>query len=383
MMRRGVAGLNQPLLGVPGGRQHLETPALLLDADRFDANLTRLAPLAKAAGMGLRPHAKSHKCAQIARRQMAAGALGIGCAKPGELLALFETGLTSLMLTAPLASPLKIARLAAAAAAGLDLIVVADRLDLVGAFSRAAVQAGAVIGVLVDVDTGLGRTGVTTAEEAVAIARAVAAAPGLRYDGVQAYNGKVQHVFDHAERRTVNRASNARLRPILDALALAGLPAKIVSGGGSGSHLLDFEERVLTEVQPGSYVFMDEGYRPVDFHGDGATVFEFAMLVAVSVIGHSANGDAITDAGSKSFAVDGPQPRAFLDGREIGSIVWAGDEFGRLRPHDGIAPPPAGTRLECTVPHCDPTVNLHDFIHVVRGDRLEDIWAIEARGLSD
>lgn len=382
-MRRGVAGLNEPLLGVAGGRARLETPALLLDADRFEASLGGLAQMASSAGMGLRPHAKSHKCAEIARRQMAAGALGIACAKPGELLALFEAGLTRLMLTAPVASPLKIARLAQASAQGLDLIVVVDRADLVSAFGQAAITAGTTVGVLVDIDTGLGRTGVTTPAEALALAQQVASTPGLRFDGVQAYNGKVQHIFDHVERRAANVASNDRLTPILAALTAAGLPARIVSGGGTGSHLLDFEQQVLTEVQAGSYVFMDEGYRPVDLHGAGARVFDFAMLVVVSVIGHSANGEAITDAGSKSFAIDGPQPRVHLDGREIGTIAWAGDEFGRVKTYDGIAPPAAGTRLECTVPHCDPTVNLHDFIHLVRGDRLEAIWAVEARGLSD
>lgn len=382
-MRRGVAGLNEPLLGLTGSRARLETPALLLDADRFEASLDGLAHMASFAGMGLRPHAKSHKCAEIGRRQMAAGALGIACAKPGELLALFEAGLTKLMLTAPVSSRLKIDRLTAAAARGLDLIVVADRPDLVTAFGASARAAGTEIGVLVDIDTGLGRTGVTMPDEAVALARQIADTPGLRYAGVQAYAGKVQHVFDHEERRAANAVANARLVPILAALRAAHLAPAIVSGGGTGSHLLDFEDHILTEVQAGSYVLMDEGYRPVDFHGTGERVFDFAMLVLVSVIGHSANGEAITDAGSKSFAVDGPQPRVYRDGVEIGTIAWAGDEFGRVKTHDGIAPPPAGARLECTVPHCDPTTNLHDFIHLVRGDTLEAIWPIDARGLSD
>lgn len=382
-MRRGVAGLNEALLGQPGSRVQLETPALLLDAQRFETSLDRLAQRARICGMGLRPHAKSHKCAAIAERQMAAGALGIACAKPGELLALFEAGLTKLMLTAPVSSPLKIDRLTAAAARGLELIVVVDRLDLVAAFGASARAAGTHVAVLVDCDTGLGRTGVTTAEEAVALARAITTEIGLVYAGVQAYAGKVQHVFDHDERRAANDLANARLTPILAGLRAAGLAPAIVSGGGTGSHLLDFEDGILTEVQAGSYVLMDEGYRPVDFHGTGETVFDFAMLVVVSVIGHSANGEAITDGGSKSFAVDGPPPRVYRDGVEIGTIAWAGDEFGRVKTHDGIAPPPAGTRLECTVPHCDPTANLHDFIHVVRGERLEAIWPIEARGLSD
>lgn len=382
-MKRGVAGLNETLVGQPGSRAQLETPALLLDAQRFETSLDRLAQLARLSGMGLRPHAKSHKCAAIAERQMAAGALGIACAKPGELLALFEAGLTKLMLTAPVSSRLKIDRLTAAAARGLELIVVVDRLELVAAFGASARAAGTHVAVLVDCDTGLGRTGVTAAEEAVALARAITTEAGLVYAGVQAYAGKVQHVFDHYERRAANDLANARLTPILAGLRAAGLAPAIVSGGGTGSHQLDFEDGILTEVQAGSYVLMDEGYRPVDFHGTGEPVFDFAMLVVVSVIGHSANGEAITDGGSKSFAVDGPPPRVYRDGVEIGTIAWAGDEFGRVKTHEGIAPPPAGTRLECTVPHCDPTANLHDFIHVVRGERLEAIWPIEARGLSD
>jgi D-serine deaminase-like pyridoxal phosphate-dependent protein len=382
-VRRGVAGLNEALLGQPGSRARLETPALLLDADRFEASLTELAEFASFAGMGLRPHAKSHKCAEIARRQMAAGALGIACAKPGELLALFEAGLNKLMLTAPLSSRLKIDRLTAAAAQGLELIVVVDRLDLVAAFGASARAAGTLVAVLVDCDTGLGRTGITTPDEAVALARAINAEAGLVYAGVQAYAGKVQHVFHHEERRAANAIANGRLVPILKALRAAGLAPAIISGGGTGSHQLDFEDHILTEVQAGSYVLMDEGYRAVDFHGTGARVFDFAMLVLVSVIGHSANGEAIVDAGSKSFAVDGPPPRVYRDGVEIGSLAWAGDEFGRVKTNEGIAPPPAGARLECTVPHCDPTSNLHDFMHLVRGDRLEAIWPIEARGLAD
>jgi D-serine deaminase-like pyridoxal phosphate-dependent protein len=314
---------------------------------------------------------------------MAAGAFGIACAKPGELLALFEAGIRPLMLTAPVASPRKIERLGRAAAAGCELTVVVDRPELVAGYGAAARAAGATISVLVDCDTGLGRTGVVAPEAAVALARAVAAEAGLSYAGVQAYAGNVQHVFGHAERRTANRAANERLKAIVTALRQGGLAPPIVTGGGTGSHMLDFEAGILTEVQAGSYVFMDEGYRPVDFHGGGAAPFDFALFVAVTVIAHSANGEAITDGGTKSFAVDGPPPRAFLDGVEIGTIVWAGDEFGRLKTRAGHVSPPAGTRLECTVPHCDPTANLHDVIHLVCGDTLEAIWPIEGRGLSD
>jgi len=382
-MIKGVAALNLELVGVAGGRTALETPALLLDATAFERNVATLAALAKEAGTGLRPHAKTHKCASIAKAQLAAGALGIACAKSGELLSLFEAGVNPLMLTAPVASRRKIARLAQASAQGCDLTVVVDRAGLVADFAAAARAAGTTIAVLVDCDTGLGRTGVTTPDAVVALARAIAAEDGLTFAGVQAYAGHVQHVHDNEARRTANRSANERLAAILSALVDAGLAARIVTGGGTGSHALDFQDKVLTEVQAGSYIFMDEGYRPVDLHGENGPVFDFSMFVAVTVIAHNAKGEAITDGGTKSFAIDGPQPRAFLDGREVGIIVWVGDEFGKLVPHEGVTPPPVGTRLECTAPHCDPTANLHDVIHLVRGDRLEAIWPIEGRGLSD
>lgn len=382
-MTRGVAALNQELVGVPGSRTTLETPALLLDAHAFERNVATLSALAKEAGTGLRPHAKTHKCASIAKAQLAAGAIGIACAKSGELLALFEAGVRPLMLTAPVASRRKIDRLAQATARGCDLTVVVDRAELVTDFASAARAAGATISVLVDCDTGLGRTGATTPEAVVTLARAIAAEDGLNYAGVQAYAGHVQHMHENDARRLANRSANERLAAMLAALAEAGLAARIVTGGGTGSHALDFQDKVLTEVQAGSYVFMDEGYRPVDLHGGNGLIFDFSMYVAVTVIAHNAKGEAITDGGSKSFAIDGPQPRAFLDGHEIGTIAWVGDEFGKLVPHECVVPPPVGTRIECTVPHCDPTANLHDVIHLVRGDRLEAIWPIEGRGLSD
>jgi D-serine deaminase-like pyridoxal phosphate-dependent protein len=382
-MRRGVAGLNETLIGLRNGRPRLETPALILDADAFEANLQALTGMARAAGLGLRPHAKSHKCATIAQRQLDAGALGIACAKVGELLALFEAGINPLMLTAPVASRLKIDRLTDAAARGAVLTVTVDRPGLITDYADSAREAGVRLDVLVECDVGQRRTGVATPESVVALARQIADEETLRFVGVQGYAGFVQHIFDHEPRRAENRAAMGRLLAIVEALDAAGLPPAIVTGGGTGSHLLDLEDKILTEVQAGSYVFMDEDYRRVDLHGTGADVFGTALFLAVTVIAHNVRGEAIVDAGTKSFAIDGPAPRAYLDGREIGSIAFVGDEFGRLDTLPGKPVPPVGTRLECSVPHCDPTANMHDFLHVVRADKLEDIWQIEARGLSD
>ena len=190
---------------------------MLLDADAFEKNVATLAGLAREAGIGLRPHAKTHKCAGIAKAQIAAGALGVACAKSGELLALFEAGVTALMLTAPVASRRKIDRLAQAAARGCDLAVVVDRPGLVCDYADAARTAGAVISVLVDCDTGLGRTGLTKPDDVVALAKTIAAEPSLRYAGVQAYAGHVQHVHAADERRKVNAAATARLKEIVAA----------------------------------------------------------------------------------------------------------------------------------------------------------------------
>ncbi len=379
----GAAALNRPLLGQPGSRFRLETPAAVLDLTLFERNLALLAATCKRAGIAFRPHAKSHKCAEIARRQMAAGASGICCAKPGELLALFEGGANDLLLSAPVASLVKIDALARAAARGARIAVVVDRPDLVVAYAAAATRHGTAFDVFVDLDTGLKRSGVASAGEAVALARSVVEQASLRYVGVQAYQGRVQHIDDFNARRAVNEDANRILAGVLDGLAGAGLSPGIISGGGTGSHLLDGQARMLTEVQPGSYVFMDEAYLPVDIYGAGRPEFGPALRVAVTVVGHSSAGFAITDGGSKSFAVDGPAPRVFREGEFVGRIEWCGDEFGRILPEPGHATMPIGTVVECTVPHCDPTINLHDYLHVVSEDRLVDQWRIEARGRAD
>ncbi|KRE09944.1 hypothetical protein ASE63_05435 [Bosea sp. Root381] len=379
----GAAALNNPLIGEPGSRSRLETPAAVLDLDIFERNITTLADTCRRAGIAFRPHAKSHKCAEIARRQMAAGASGICCAKPGELLALFEGGANDLMLSAPIASPAKIDALARAAARGARIGVVVDRLDLVAAYAEAASRYGTRFNVFVDLDTGLKRSGVAKAQEAVALARAVADQPSLLYVGVQAYQGKVQHIGDFAARRSANDEANRTLAAMLEVLEQADLAPGIVSGGGTGSHLLDGQAQVLTEVQPGSYVFMDEAYNPVDIYGAGSPEFGPALRVAVTVVGHSSAGFAITDGGSKSFALDGPPPRVFRGGDLVGRIEWCGDEFGRILPESCHGTMPIGTVVECTVPHCDPTINLHDFLHVVAEDRLVALWSVEGRGRAD
>ncbi|SDG52495.1 DSD1 family PLP-dependent enzyme [Bosea robiniae] len=379
----GAAALNKNFVGEEGSRARLETPAAVLDLDLFEHNIALMAQTCRKAGLSLRPHAKSHKCAEITRRQMAAGALGNCCAKPGELLALFEGGVRDLLLSAPIASPAKIEALARAAAAGGRIGVVVDRADLATAYAEAAQRHGTAFDVLVDLDVGLKRSGVATPVEAVELARLVSGLHGLRYRGVQAYQGRVQHIDDFIARRAANQEMGRLLASMIEALREAGMAPEIVSGGGTGSHLLDGEDHLLTEIQAGSYVFMDEAYGSVDMHGRGGPEFKPALRIAVTIIGHSSLGFAITDGGSKSFALDGPPPRVFLNGELVGRIEWCGDEFGRVLASEGQSALPIGTVVECTVPHCDPTINLHDVLHVVQNEKLVALWMVEARGRAD
>ena len=296
---------------------------------------------------------------------------------------MFEAGIKSLLLSAPVASSVKIEALAAVAAAGCQLTVVVDRSELISAYGAAARSKGATIDVLIDLDVGLKRSGVADPKLAVALARSVTQERGLLYAGVQAYQGRIQHIDDFSQRESANREMETQLKAFLDLLKKESLAPGIISGGGTGSHLLDGKSRLFTEVQAGSYVFMDEGYSSVDIEGSGKSVFGPALRVAVTVVGHSSAGFAITDGGSKSFALDGPAPHVYRDGELVGRIEWCGDEFGRVLPGEDQKTMPIGTVLECTVPHCDPTINLHDVIHVVSGDALVEYWAVEARGRSD
>jgi D-serine deaminase-like pyridoxal phosphate-dependent protein len=262
-------------------------------------------------------------------------------------------------------------------------MVVVDRPELVAAYAQAADRNGTRLDVLVDLDTGLKRCGVDLPEAAVALAREVMAHAALNYAGVQAYNGRVQHVDGFSDRRAANRANNRILQSFVAALRYASLAPRIISGGGTGTSLLDGEEPMVTELQAGSYVAMDEAYRSVDVFGGDRPGFAFALRVAVTVVAHSSAGFAIVDGGSKSFGIDGPPPHVLLGGREIGRIEWCGDEFGRILPAPGEAAVPIGTVVECTVPHCDPTINLHDYLHIVAADQLLALWAVDARGRAD
>lgn len=373
-------GPNAALIGRPGSRFALDMPALLLDLDALERNIAAMAGFARAAGVGLRPHAKTHKSARIAAMQVAAGALGVCCVTLGEAEVLAQAGIAGLHVTSPQVTPPKIARLMALNATASGLSVVVDHPDNLAALDRVAAAAGKPLDVLVDFSAGHGRTGCATEADLAALARAAVAADALVFRGVQSYSGNLQHIPVRAERRARALAELERVGAMVRRLREAGIDVPIVSGAGTGTFDLDPEARVFTELQAGSYVFMDVDYLRALRNGRNAAPFETALFVATAVVSVNQPGYVTCDAGLKSFAADGPAPEVAAGAPPGSRYEFFGDEHGRLLPPPGATRPALGAILECVTPHCDPTVNLHDLYHVVRGGTLIDIWPVDARG---
>src|SRR5215470_3084840 len=364
-------------IGCAGSRFQLPTPALVVDLDAFERNVARMAQCATTAGLALRPHAKSHKSATIGRWQIEAGAAGLCCVKLGEAEALSEAGLRGLLITSPIVGSDAAARVAALARVDPDFLLVGDHREQIEALAAAASAADVTLSVLIDIDVGLGRTGATTPAAAVALAKQIAGRPSLRLAGVQGYGGHWQHIVGAAERRDAVEGGMARLTGAIEALRIGGYPVPLVTGGGTGTFSADAGLRVLNEVQPGSYIFMDNQYR--DALGDDEDgAFEQSLFVQAQVISINAEEWVTVDAGLKAFATDGPVPRP--TGKRFGDsrYFYFGDEHGGLMRPTGGSPVTLGERVEFIPPHCDPTVDRYDVMYFVRGDVLVEIAAIEA-----
>jgi 3-hydroxy-D-aspartate aldolase len=364
-------------------RDEIPTPALLLDLSRFERNLQRMAAHVTRVGKALRPHAKTHRCPEIARRQVAAGALGVACAKLGEAEVMAAAGIRGLLITTEVVPPPKIERLIRLLREAPDTMVVVDHVENARDLSRAAATAGVTVNVLVDIEVGGRRTGVAPGEPAVALAREIASLPGLRLRGLQGYAGQCAHVIGWAARRDASRAAMAPLADTRRRLAALGIPVDIVAGGSTGTFDIDVEMPELTELQSGSYCVMDVDYRRIGGQkGDALTEFEMALTVVATVVSVPTADRAMVDAGLKAFSTDKPFPPEAVERPGI-TYGFAGDEHGRLTLSDPDRPLKLGERIEFFPPHCDPTINLYDRLYAVRANTVEDVWPIAARGRSD
>ena len=354
----------------------VDTPALIVELDAFERNLARLMASIDGRSVRLRAHAKTHKCAEIARRQVAAGAIGVCCQKVSEAEAMVAGGIDDVLVSNEVVGERKLARLAALARRA-RLGVCVDDAGNVGALSAAARRAEAEIDVYVEVDVGARRCGVAPGAPAVALARAVAQAPGLRFAGLQAYQGAAQHLRESTARReAIARAAEA-VRATRGALEAAGIACPTVTGAGSGSYLYEIETGAWDEIQCGSYIFMDADYGRNEW-APPLPRFEHALFVLSSVMSRPAPERAVLDAGLKASSVDSGLPLVW--GHEGLRYARASDEHGVLEIAPGARAPALGEKLLLVPGHCDPTVNLHDWYVCVRNGVVEALWPISARG---
>ncbi|MBK9117824.1 MAG: DSD1 family PLP-dependent enzyme [Betaproteobacteria bacterium] len=368
-MQRVPARIGDPLAAV-------ETPALVVDLDAFEHNLDLMANAVRGSGLALRPHAKSHKCPDIAKAQVARGAVGICCQKVDEAAAFVAAGIANVLVTNEIVAPAKIARLAALARSA-TIGVLVDDMRVIADLSAAASLAGGTLHVYVEIDVGAHRCGVASGEAAVPLARAIAAAPGLAFRGLHAYHGAAQHLRRPEQRLEAIAAASRQAADTKAAIERAGVACPVVTGAGTGTWQLERDSRIYTELQPGSYVFMDADYlrnalSPDQHH------FEHSLYVLATVMSTPTPERAIVDAGLKALAFDSGPPLVHV-ARGL-EYVKASDEHGVLEVDPKRAQPALGDRVWLIPGHCDPTVNLYDWIVGMRGERVECVWPVAARG---
>ncbi len=360
-------------------KHELATPALLLDLDAFEQNVSKMASYVKGAKRALRPHAKTHKCPEIAKAQMRAGASGICVATIYEAEVLAGQGIRGLFLTSEMVGKPKVERLMKLLATNRDLMVVVDHSANARELSEAAQAAKLDVNVMLDLRVG-GRTGITAGPPAVELGQEIARLPRLKLRGIQAYAGQASHTIGFEKRHEVSRGAMTPAVETRSTLEKAGVEIPLLSAGSTGTYNIDTAMEGITELQPGSYVFMDVDYRRIGGQsGDVYTDFASSLTVVATVISRPAPDIAIVDAGLKAFSTDKPFTPECVTVRGI-KYNWGGDEHGRLDLSQSEREVRLGDRLEFIIPHCDPSVNLHDRLHAVRGEKIEAVWPVAARG---
>jgi 3-hydroxy-D-aspartate aldolase len=356
----------------------LPTPCLVLDLQRFEANVERMSRFVGTQGVALRPHAKTHKCVHVARRQIAHGAIGICVATIAEAELFARSEIGGLLITAELVGEPKVSRFINVLKMAPDTMVVVDNAQNVTEIQTASQKSGVRATVLIDLDIGQNRTGVKPGDPARELARVIESCPNLQLEGICAYAGHLAHVTGFQARREASAAAITKALETQDLLRRDGHRVPILSVGSTGTYNIDSTIDGVTEIQAGSYIFMDVEYRGVGgSSGETYADFEPALCVLATVI-HRSENKAIVDAGLKSFATDRSFGPALLDISGV-TYEFAGDEHGRLvfeAPSKAIE---LGDKLRFILPHCDPNVNLYDRIYCIEGEDVVEAWSIMDR----
>ena len=358
----------------------IQTPCLVLDLDALERNIRKMGDYANAHGMRHRTHGKMHKSVDVQKLQESlGGACGVCCQKVSEAEVFARGGITDVLVSNQVRDPAKIDRLARLPKLGARAICCVDDPANVADLSAAAQKHGTQIECLVEIDCGAGRCGVTTTPEVVDIAKAIDAAEGLKFAGIQAYQGAMQHLDDYNERKAKIDIAVAMVKDAVDTLKAEGLDCDIVGGGGTGSYYFESNSGVYNELQCGSYAFMDADYGRI-LDKDGKRIdqgeWENAFFILTSVMSHAKPDKAIVDAGLKAQSVDSGLPVIY--GRDDVKYVKCSDEHGVVMDPDGVLS--VNDKLKLVPGHCDPTANVHDWYVGVRGGKVECVWPVSARG---
>ena len=371
MTTRPPAEIGMPL-------DEVDTPALIIDLDAFERNLARLPQRIAGSAVRLRPHAKTHKCPVIALRQMALGAVGVCVQKVGEAEAMVYGGVQDVLVTNEIVGRQKLRRLMALASIA-RIGVCADDGGQVDALEAAAAEAGVTVPVYVEVNMGGNRCGVEPGEPALNLAGQIADAQHLSFAGLQAYHGSAQHLRGWDERRQAIAQAADKAGSTRDLLTQNGIPCPVVTGAGTGSFEFETGSGVYTELQCGSYIFMDADYgRNLDHDGAPTKAFEPSLFVWATVMSRPTEERAIVDAGLKALAFNSGPPLVWDE--PAATYERASDEHGRLAVTAATNRLHIGDKIRLVPGHCDPTVNLYDWYVGIRNNRVEAIWPITARG---
>jgi len=357
----------------------IDTPALVLDLDIMEQNIAQMAAYCARARIALRPHIKTHKIPAIARRQIAAGAIGITAAKPSEAAIMADAGIRDILIAYPIVSDVKAQALAALLEQGVAVSVSIDSVEAAACLSAAAGRVHQAFSLLVEIDVGFGRCGVATPRDAVTLARIIESLPNVRFAGLMFYHG---HMFvPRAEQDRLLADVNAKLYAAYDALTSASFQVPVVSGGSSPTALRSTEFHRLTEIRPGMYPLNDRNL----VTGGFAQLSQCALTVLTTVVSTAVKGRAILDGGSKTFSSD-----RLLTGNGRGFGLLPGDpgtvfynlseEHGHLDITNSPVAYKVGDRLAIIPNHVCATINMHDSIHAVRQQVVEEIWQVAARG---
>lgn len=358
----------------------IQTPCLVLDLDALERNIVKMGDYAKAHGMRHRAHGKMHKSVDVLKLQeKLGGAVGVCCQKVSEAEVFVRGGIKDVLVSNQVRDPLKIDRLARLPKLGSKIIVCVDDVANVADLSAAAVRHGTQLECFVEIDCGAGRCGVKTTPEVVEIAKAIAAAPGLKFTGIQAYQGAMQHIDGYEDRKAKLDAAIAQVKDAVEGLKAVGLEPELVSGGGTGSYYFESNSGVYNELQCGSYAFMDADYGRIH-DAEGKRIdkgeWENALFILTSVMSHAKPHLAVVDAGLKAQSVDSGLP--FVYGRDDVKYIKCSDEHGVVEDPQGVLK--VNDKLKLVPGHCDPTCNVHDWYVGVRNGKVEAVWPVSARG---